>query len=198
LEAGTDTGGTSAYPPAFIDPLAALARVCTYDRLGTGRSDPAPDRRRTIDDLCDIQHEVRQALQLSQRTALVGQSGGGNIVIWCASRNPEEVAALVSIEGYHDDPKDLAAEGMRWDDNPEHTDWVRSAQLLDATDMPIGSFPVVVISATHADPGAAENQKYWLSLSKNSRQVVLDGGHNLHQEVPDKVVAEIVQALHGS
>jgi pimeloyl-ACP methyl ester carboxylesterase len=128
----------------------------------------------------------------------VGQSGGGNIVIWCASRNPEEVAALVSIEGYHDDPKDLAGEGMRWDDNPEHTDWVRSAQLLDATDMPIGSFPVVVISATHADPGAAENQKYWLSLSKNSRQVVLDGGHNLHQEVPDKVVAEIVQTLHGS
>ena len=40
LEAGTDSGGTDAYPAAFVDPLVAETTVCTYDRPGTGTSDP--------------------------------------------------------------------------------------------------------------------------------------------------------------
>lgn len=191
LEAGTDTGGTAAYDSAFIDPLASRHRVCTYDRLGTGASDSAPTTKRTVDDLCNVQDQVRQALKLGKDTVLVGQSGGGNIAIWCAAQKPKSVGALVVIEAYHDDPKDLAGEGMRWDDNSENVDWVESSKMLDQMKMPIGTFPVLVISATQADVDGAKNQKYWLGLSKKSRQVVLDGGHNLHDEVPDKVVAEI-------
>jgi pimeloyl-ACP methyl ester carboxylesterase len=103
LEAGTDSGGTDSLGPGFVDPLAEATRVCTYDRLGAGLSDGAPDRKRTIDDLCDVQDEVRGRLGLSGPAVLAGQSGGANVVIWCASRQPAAVAALVSIEGYHDD-----------------------------------------------------------------------------------------------
>ena len=63
--------------------------------------------------------------------------------------------------------------------------------------MPIGKFPVLVISASNADPGGAKNQRYWLALSPRSRQVVLRGGHNLHFEVPDKVAAEMLKVLPG-
>jgi len=195
LEAGTDSGGTDSLGPSFIDPLAEATRVCTYDRLGTGLSDEPPNRKRTIDDLCDVQDEVREELGLGGPSVLAGQSGGANLVIWCASRRPGSVAALVSIEGYHDDPADLAAEGFHWRDNPEHVDYVESSVILDEMSTPIGRFPVLVVTATEAGPRGIKNQKYWLALSAESRQVVLQGGHDLHEEVPEEVVAEILQEL---
>ncbi|MEO7982210.1 MAG: alpha/beta hydrolase, partial [Sporichthyaceae bacterium] len=172
-------------------------RVCTYDRLGTGSSDQPPDQRRTLDDLCDREDEVRAALDISGPSILAGQSGGANLVIWCAARKPATVSGLVSIEGYHDDPAEMAAEFGKgsWRGNPEHMDWVNASAVLDEMPRPIGKFPVLVISASNADPGGDKNQKYWLALSASSSQVVLQGGHDLHEEVPDQVAAEILDAL---
>lgn len=192
LEAGTGSGGTDSMPPSFVDPLAEVTRVCTYDRLGTGLSDAPPKKRRTVDDLCDVQDEVREKLGIAEPSVLVGQSGGANLVIWCASRNPAAVAALVSIEGGHDDPTDLMGGGFTWRDDSEHMDYVESSAMLDEMFMPIGSFPVLVITASEGGPPAVKNQKYWLALSPDSRQVVLQGGHDLHEEVPKEVAAEIL------
>lgn len=195
LEAGTGSGGTDSLPASFVDPLAEASRVCTYDRLGTGLSDAPPKAKRTIDDLCDVQDEVREKLGFAEPSVLVGQSGGANLVIWCASRHPAAVAALVSIEGYHDDPADLEGEGFTWRDDSEHMDYVESSAMLDEMSMPIGSFPVLVITASEGGPRAVKNQKYWLALSPKSRQVVLQGGHDLHEEVPEQVAAEILNDL---
>ncbi len=194
LEAGTDSGGTDSLPSAFIEPLAGAGRACTYDRLGTGLSDPPPDRRRTVDDLCDVQDEVRDKLGLTEPTVLVGQSGGANLVIWCAARKPASVAALVSIEGGHDGPADFP-EDWTWQGNPEHMDYLESSTLLDEMSMPIGEFPVLVITATESGPRGAENQEYWLGLSNRSRQVIMEGGHDLHEEIPEQVAAEILKEL---
>ncbi len=195
LEAGTGSGGTDSLPPSFVDPLAEAARVCTYDRLGTGLSDAPPKVKRTNDDLCDVQDEVRAQLGIVEPSVLVGQSGGANLVIWCAARNPAAVAALVSIEGYHDDPADLGGGGFTWRDDSEHMDYVESSAMLDQMSMPIGSFPVLVITASEGGPRAVKNQKYWLALSPKSRQVVLQGGHDLHEEVPEQVATEILNYL---
>jgi hypothetical protein len=54
---------------------------------------------------------------------------------------------------------------------------------------------VLVVSATDADPGGVRNQKYWLALSARSRQVVVQGGHDLHEEVPEQVVAIVIDEL---
>ena len=114
---------------------------------------------------------------------------------------PAAVAALVSIEGYHDDPaklaKEVAEEGSDWRDNPEHMDWVQSSVMLDDMSMPIGRFPVLVISATDADLGGVKNQDL-AGASARSRQVVLHGGHDLHMEVPEQVVAKILDELAHS
>jgi pimeloyl-ACP methyl ester carboxylesterase len=198
IEAGTDTPGTQTFITRFLAPIAEERQVCTYDRLGTGLSDDAPEQKRTIDDLCDVQDEVRELLGLDGPAVLAGQSGGANLVIWCASRAPDAVAALISIEGYHDNPADLAAEGLSdWTANPEHMDWVESSQMLDSIVGPIGTFPVLVISANGADEGGPQNQEYWLALSENSRQVIMDGGHNLHEDAPEDLSAEIVAELTG-
>ncbi len=154
LEAGTDSGGTDAYPAAFVDPLVAETTVCTYDRPGTGTSDPPPHRRRTMRDLCAVQDQVVAKLPLRTPYVLVGQSGGGNLNIGCAARHPERVAGLVTIDSYHDDPEDLRAEGFVWTDNPEFVDYVDYSEELDTLTMPIGDFPVLVISATEPTPGA--------------------------------------------
>lgn len=195
LEAGTDSGGTDAYPAAFLDPLVAETTVCTYDRLGTGMSDPAPHRRRTMRDLCAVQDQVLAKLSVERPYVLIGQSGGGNLNIGCATRHPERVAGLVTIDSYHDDPDDLRAEGFVWTDNPEFVDYVDYSKELDTLTTPIGDFPVLVISATQADPGGEKNQSYWLRLSPRSRQVAITGPHELPQVVPEQVVTEILKEL---
>lgn len=197
LEAGTDSGGTDAYPSAFVDPLVAETTVCAYDRLGTGRSDPPPRTRRTMRDLCAVQDQVVARLDLSSPYVLVGQSGGGNLNIGCAARHPERVAGLVTIDSYHDDPEDLRAEGFVWSGNPEFVDYVDYSEELDTLTMPIGDFPVLVVSATEADPGGEENQRYWLQLSPNSRQVAVEGPHDLQEVAPKQVVTEILKELRN-
>ena len=195
LEAGTDSGGTDAYPARFLDPLVARTTVCTYDRPGTGTSDPPPRRRRTMSDLCAVQDEVLAKLSLRSPVALVGQSGGGNLNIGCAARHPERVALLVTIDSYHDDPEGLKAEGFVWTDNPEFVDYVDYSRELDTLKLPIGSFPVLVLSATDADEGGEQNQRHWLQLSPHSRQVAIEGPHNLQEVAAEKVVAEILTEL---
>ncbi len=130
-----------------------------------------------------------------------GQSGGGNIAIAYAEAHPDRVAALATIEAYHDDPAEMMAwqaeEGFTWEDNPEHMDWVQASVEQDAYAMPIGEFPVLIISATQADPGGAENQAHWLALSPDSRQVVIEGPHDLQFTAPEEVAAEIVDLVAG-
>jgi pimeloyl-ACP methyl ester carboxylesterase len=67
--------------------------------------------------------------------------------------------------------------------------------MLEEMRKPIGRFPVLVISASNADPGGVKNQRYWLALSPRSRQVVLPGSHNLHFELPDQVTAQMLANL---
>ena len=90
-----------------------------------------------------------------------------------------------------------AEEGFTWEDNVEHFDIVEASLEQDAYAMPVGEFPVLVISATQADPGGVENQAHWLGLSPDSRQVVIEGPHDLQFTAPEEVAAEIVDLLAG-
>ena len=199
MEAGGGAG-TREFS-ALSDPLAERTKVCTYDRPGSGLSADAPNHRRTLDDLCQVQDEVIEALAIPAPYVLLGQSFGGNIVIGCAERHPDRIAGLEIIEGYHDDPQQMRQwardEGWTWQGNPEHVDGVDISDELDVLDVPIGSFAVLVLSATDADPGNVQNQKHWLSLSSDSRQVVVEGGHNLHVDTPEVVVSETLAMLGG-
>ena len=135
-------------------------------------------------------------LPLPTPYVLVGQSGGGNLNIGCAARHPRRVAGLVTIDSYHDDPDVLREEGFVWTDNPEFVDYVDYSEELDTLTLPIGDFPVLVISATDADPGARRTRGYWLRLSPHSRQVAIEGPHDLQEVAPEQVVAEVLADLH--
>lgn len=202
LEAGTDSAGTQSFPPAFVDPIAEVTTVCTYDRLGTSAgSDDPPDHSRSLGDLIEVLHGVLGALELEPPVVVAGQSGGGNIAIAYAEAHPDRVAALVTIDSYHDDPAMMTAmqaeEGFTWEDNPEHMDWVQASVEQDAYVMPFGEFPVLVISATQADEGGVENQAHWLQISPNSEQVEVDGPHDLQSANPEETSAPIVDLVSG-
>ena len=201
LEAGDDTGGTQAYGPAIMDPLAEHTTTCTYDRPGTGTSDPARGRRRTLHSYRTDFSAFLQATKLPGPYLLVGQSGGGNLLISYASAHPHDVAGLVLIETYHDDPVRLAKEFDPFDPTTatgEKFDTLANVRLLDNLALPLGTFPVLVMTATDADPGNEENQAYWLGISPDSRQVVITGSHNLHDDDPTRVTKEIIRMLEDS
>ena len=77
--------------------VAEFTRVCTYDRLGYGWSDPldGPVTARTVTGRL---HSLLGAANISPPYVLVGHSLGGEYVRYYATRYPDEVAGIVLVD----------------------------------------------------------------------------------------------------
>jgi class 3 adenylate cyclase len=78
---------------AFIERLCSFARLITFDRRGSGLSDPvegAPTLEEQIDDILAVLDAVG-----SERTALVASLEGGPLAITFAASHPERVSSLI-------------------------------------------------------------------------------------------------------
>ncbi|MGH9814451.1 MAG: alpha/beta fold hydrolase [Candidatus Acidiferrales bacterium] len=82
--------------------LAATATVCTYDRAGLGASDAGP-RPRTSSQIAEELHRLLHEAGITPPVVLVGHSLGGYNVRIYQAKYPEEVAALVLLEGAHEE-----------------------------------------------------------------------------------------------
>src|SRR5436190_3945528 len=87
------------HPPAvrFLEGLASFARVITFDRRGSGLSDPlssAPTLEERMDDVRAVMDAAG-----SRRAALLGVSEGVPMCILFAATYPERVEALVCSGG---------------------------------------------------------------------------------------------------
>jgi pimeloyl-ACP methyl ester carboxylesterase len=100
LESGL---GTMSADWANVQPrVAKSARVCSYDRAGTGWSEPGPEPR----DPRQIAHELHTLLGnagIDGPYVLVGQSFGGLYVRMYADMYPKEVAGMVLADSSHPD-----------------------------------------------------------------------------------------------
>ena len=185
LEAGTDSGGTDAWPAAFVDPLIAQTTVCTYDRPGTGDSDPPPHRRRAMPDLCAVQDQVIAKSPLRQAVRARRPVGG---------RQPQHRlrGPAPRSRGRPGDHRQLPRRprghcGRRVSCGPTtRSSWTTSTTPRSSARWPRRSakFPVLVVSATEADPGGEKNQRYWLQLSPHSRQVRSTARTTLQEVAP--------------
>ena len=64
-DAGSGTGGLSLWPTrSVMTEMARTNQVCTYDRAGLGESDPAPNRKRVLDDAV---HDLHQLLAAARK-----------------------------------------------------------------------------------------------------------------------------------
>jgi pimeloyl-ACP methyl ester carboxylesterase len=77
----------------FIHALTDFARVITYDKRGTGMSDPIPAAP-SLDERMDDVRAVLDAVG-SERASLFGISEGGNISAVFAASHPERTERLI-------------------------------------------------------------------------------------------------------
>jgi pimeloyl-ACP methyl ester carboxylesterase len=211
---------------ALVEPaIAARARVCSYDRPGTGTSDPATSTGTFTTQAMDL-HDLLGRVGEPGPYVVVGHSFGGAEAVTFASLFADEVTGLVLIDAspttwpdavcaIPDDGSDAAAMlgglcGMfAPTGNSEHLDAV--AAFAEAAQIgSLGSLPMAVITAARrglpADLAAAEvdrlneawdlGQQAWLALSTSSRLVsVEDTGHHIEIDQPGVVIDEITRLL---
>jgi pimeloyl-ACP methyl ester carboxylesterase len=197
---GGDSGIRDWSGSAIARGLVARTRVCLYDRASIGLSDPAPNRRRLLDDVVRDLHDLLTAAQIAPPYLMVGQSGGGFNAYHYAGRHPAEVVALVLLDVPAGQATWSAADiaELAWNNpgNPEHVDYVAVERQMALHRLPIRPIPVTVVTAR--DGQSAEHpdeQRVWLEGSSHPVQVVLDGGHNVDQDDPTGVLAEIEKVL---
>jgi len=118
LEAGGNADSSTWY--RLQPKLAALTRVCAYDRAGYGFSDEGPMPRDLDADVADLKALI-EAAQLPVPVLLVGHSLGSNIVRAFAQRHPKQVTALVLI-----DPSEQGADAQM----PDH--WQQQTAAMAA------------------------------------------------------------------
>ncbi|MBK8250896.1 MAG: alpha/beta fold hydrolase [Gemmatimonadetes bacterium] len=101
LEAGLGDYGWSSW--STVQPqIAATTRTCSYDRAGTGWSDP-PRRDPMPSAMVDDLRTLLTAAGERGPYVLVGHSLGGPLVRHYARRFPREVAGMVLVDGSHED-----------------------------------------------------------------------------------------------
>lgn len=195
-DAGTTSSGidTLLQVRASLE-LAQTTRLCTYDRAGLGRSDPAPNRPRTIDDIVDDLHALLVAAELRPPYLFVGSSGGGGQVYHQAGRYPDEAAGIVLVDVPSPQP-DLTEEmvGGSWDKQPEHMDYAGVERQLATARLPIPAIPVTVITADQGQSNAAD-QVLWLEGSSHPLQVIASSGHDVFGANPRYVLLAVNEML---
>jgi pimeloyl-ACP methyl ester carboxylesterase len=90
--------------------ITAFARVCSYDRAGTGWSEMGPHPRT----FQQIVYELRTLLDRAGERppyVMVGQSYGGWLVRTYRSRHAAEVSGMVLVDAGEDDPERIMPDG---------------------------------------------------------------------------------------
>jgi class 3 adenylate cyclase len=94
----------------FHERLASFSRVITFDKRGTGLSDPVPlNELPTLEEWMDDVRAVSDAVDAA-RPALIGGGGAGAMCMLYAATYPERVSALVLLQ--------TCARVRRADDHP--------------------------------------------------------------------------------
>jgi pimeloyl-ACP methyl ester carboxylesterase len=208
-----------------VTPTAARqTRFCSYDRYGTGTSDPAPPMQTFATQAADL-HAALTSLGEPGPYVVVGHSFGGSEAVSFAAKYRNEVNSVLLVDAspanwpatlcaVPDDGTPAAAGYQQLcsnvstpADNTEHLDGVTAFAEVRTIDT-LHDLPMVVLTAEHHPWGlaAAENarlddvwhagQDHWLTLSPTARLVTVGNtGHNIQIDQPGAVVTQIEQLI---
>jgi pimeloyl-ACP methyl ester carboxylesterase len=201
----TDDGGAWV---KVVPGLVRETRVCTYDRAGTGRSDPAAGCRR-MDDIRGDFEALLEAAAIEPPYVLVGTSGGGYLVVGYALAHPDDVAGMVIVDTFpaidlSKYPPELAFEiGCENPANVEHRDYAAVEHAAWDHRTKVGDVPITVITNDYTgyaqnddEEHSIEGQQGWFELNPDdARQVVVKSGHNVPGNEPVVVIEAIREIL---
>ncbi len=166
LEAGLGADHTAW---ARVQPeIAEVTRACSYDRAGTGQSDPAPTPRTGQEIVADL-HTLLGRAGITDSLILVGHSFGGLHVRLYAHEYPATTAGLILVDPVHEawwsrvavllpapttaDSDQLlelrryfASEGGEPEENAEGVDIAATAEQVRNTG-DWGDLPVIILTA---------------------------------------------------
>jgi pimeloyl-ACP methyl ester carboxylesterase len=201
--------------------VSEFTRVCSYDRAGQGRSDPAPTPR-TCQDMTDDLRRMLTRARIIPPYVLVGHSFGGMIARLYASLHPQEIAGMVLVDAVHED-RDLNFEAVLTKEliqrnrvylqhperNSECVDKLASADQLRAVRR-VFDFPIIILTRGKPDeddpvwPSAAlqrverDLQCEFMKLSQNSTQLIAkNSGHYIQLDEPELVIDSIRKVALG-
>jgi pimeloyl-ACP methyl ester carboxylesterase len=201
-EAGYDSAGTSTYFD-MMESLSDISRVCTYDRAGTGTSDPRPDGMHVTSMLeAEELHRLLEGASIDPPYVVVGHSYGGFVSRLFAAKYPGETAGLVLIDSSHED--EIEPYRRYYGDSPEG-DWVDGGDLVDIdataralrrTARDFGQLPLAVIKAGQYEDVLTvrlwdRTQADLATLSSNSVFVQATGGHFVMNDDPEVLLAAV-------
>ena len=196
-----ETGGTNIEQWAgsgMVTQLSSRTRVCTYDRAGTGTSDPPPNERRDADDAVGDAHAVLEAAHVTGPLVLVGRSFGGMLVTHYADTLPRDVVGVVVLDTPAPSAEftEESEPGLVWDnpDNTEHLDVVHGFENRFATSPPHFDVPLLLITPIPGE-ASAEDESFWLQSSPQARQVTLACGEEPSEGPCATAVADFVESL---
>ena len=217
LEGGDEDTGAS-YDFA-VPSLAKVTRTCSYDRANLGLSDPAPGPRGLPELVADLEHAITAA-RIPGPYVLVGTSGGGYITAGYAFAHPEQVTGhgLRRRGRPVPGPARPVVRDTQWDSpaNIEKRDYLQVEKDAWSAREQVGDIPVTVISNEYTPEqiAAAEfaserrgmrtnvkDQKGWLILSPQAKQVVVHTGHAVEEADPALVtnaILDVVQAARAT
>ena len=216
LATGRGIGDHSGWVPLQTE-VSKFGRVCSYDPLGTGKSDPQPavanPAASNIDALVDEMHVLFETAQIPKPYILVGTSLGGVLARRYESHFPDEVGGFVFADSAHeeqewrdaaiapsfspgwDDAKALQANGMLLPQ--EHLTWQDDVPMIvleRGERAPYEAFP----NLTHAQMDGINDawHSFQVDLSHRSKyaqlRVVEGAGHGMVMQKPEAVA----QAVH--
>jgi pimeloyl-ACP methyl ester carboxylesterase len=216
LIAGWGSGGDESWS-AVRPALAEQARVCTYDRPGTGTSDK-PTATQTFETQANDLDALLAAAGEPGPYVVVGHSFGGAQAVTFASTYPDDVAGLMLIDGSPATWPATACSVADWKPLCDvFHDPTLDAERLDvfpafdavAAISTVGDVPMTVMPVAHYTyPGLAtdvlarldtawtQGADRWAALSSASAVVSVDGtGHLIQIERPDLVIDEVNKLL---
>lgn len=215
LEAGT--GDTSEVWAAVQKRVQEFAHVCSYDRLGLGKSDKlvAPH---TADEIVGDIHFLLQAVPIPPPYIMIWYSIGGIYVRKFAALYPAEVLGIVLLDSAHEEQfSRVSAPSPEWaqriakkfpvDDQRAHGFLLPNQRLVWHFDKPLvviehGEIP----SSAASDPMAKQSETVFHVLQKDlanrskygQLREARQSGHYIQRDQPDLVVQAIKGVISDS
>lgn len=211
-----------------LDNMAALQkslsrtdRVCSYDRLGEGKSDkPAPDALQTVNDTGVLLTKLLDRLAGDRPVVLAGHSLGGYIAARYTPEHTDRVKGLVLLDATiphltrdmnRTIPSDATGMAPQVRDGALAANKGQNPERFVIADGPVhsaGDIPVEILKhesqyAEVPEYGPAletmwaKGQQEWAQLSTDAELTTAKGsGHYIHTDRPDLALDAVKKVTH--